>query len=210
MLCESKVINKNPKYRIIKYDSEYLMIDLASNWIVFFFPFINWLIPKTYVKITKNDYEKLNIVKPVKNKSIGWTIFAGIVLLGGTVRRNTYLFDFQLEELIVWSSCFIGFLEIIFFYCYLNKKLTLKIFNTNVVNKNRVVLIPTFKQGLLIVFAYFFLGSASIFTLTILLTTESQNIIIFLTWVIITMFFFLVNMASIGNKNVHVILRINE
>ncbi|HDD0364002.1 TPA: DUF443 family protein, partial [Staphylococcus aureus] len=70
MLCESKVINKNPKYRIIKYDSEYLMIDLASNWIVFFFPFINWLIPKTYVKITKNDYEKLNIVKPVKNKSI--------------------------------------------------------------------------------------------------------------------------------------------
>ena len=77
------------------------------------------------------------------------------------------------------------------------------------VNKNRVVLIPTFKQGLLIVFAYF-LGSASIFTLTILLTTESQNIIIFLTWVIITMFFFLVNMASIGNKNVHVILRINE
>ncbi|ORN83142.1 hypothetical protein B7986_10110, partial [Staphylococcus aureus] len=57
MLCESKVINKNPKYRIIKYESEYLMIDLASNWIVFFFPFINWLIPKTYVKITKNDYE---------------------------------------------------------------------------------------------------------------------------------------------------------
>ncbi|HDJ5478103.1 TPA: DUF443 family protein, partial [Staphylococcus aureus] len=71
MLCESKVINKNPKYRIIKYESEYLMIDLASNRIVFFFPFINWLIPKTYIKITKNDYEKLNIVKPVKNKSIG-------------------------------------------------------------------------------------------------------------------------------------------
>ncbi|HDJ6771285.1 TPA: DUF443 family protein, partial [Staphylococcus aureus] len=54
MLCESKVINKNPKYRIIKYESEYLMIDLASNRIVFFFPFINWLIPKTYIKITKN------------------------------------------------------------------------------------------------------------------------------------------------------------
>ncbi len=73
----------------IKYDSEYLMIDLASNWIVFF-SFINWLIPKTYVKITKNDYEKLNIVKPVKNKSIGWTISC-IVLLGGTVKKK-YLF----------------------------------------------------------------------------------------------------------------------
>ncbi len=131
MLCESKVINKNPKYRIIKYESEYLMIDLASNWIVFFFPFINWLIPKTYVKITKNDYEKLNIVKPVKNKSIGWTIFAGIVLLGGTVRRNTYLFHFQLEKLIVWSSCFIGFLGVIFFYLSSNKKLTLMFYKEN-------------------------------------------------------------------------------
>ncbi|HFE5239087.1 TPA: hypothetical protein ACOGCC_002630, partial [Staphylococcus aureus] len=27
MLCESKIINKNPKYRIIKYNDEYLMID---------------------------------------------------------------------------------------------------------------------------------------------------------------------------------------
>ncbi|HGZ7999083.1 TPA: hypothetical protein ACOF2L_001579, partial [Staphylococcus aureus] len=24
MLCESKIINKNPKYRIIKYNDEYL------------------------------------------------------------------------------------------------------------------------------------------------------------------------------------------
>ncbi|HCD3344826.1 TPA: DUF443 family protein, partial [Staphylococcus argenteus] len=113
LLCESKVINKNPKYRIIKYDSEYLMIDLASNWIVFFFPFINWLIPKKYVQISREEFEKLNIVKPVKNKSIVWTVFASIVLLGGTVRRNAYLFDFQLKEIIVWSSCFIGFLGII-------------------------------------------------------------------------------------------------
>ncbi|HFU9293521.1 DUF443 domain-containing protein, partial [Staphylococcus aureus] len=28
MLCESKIINKNPKYRIIKYNDEYLMIDI--------------------------------------------------------------------------------------------------------------------------------------------------------------------------------------
>ncbi|HCZ2372535.1 TPA: DUF443 family protein, partial [Staphylococcus aureus] len=38
---------------------------------------------------------------------------------------------------------------------------------------------------------------------------ESQNIIIFITWVIITMFFFLVNMASIGNEKVHVIMKNN-
>ncbi|MBR9502730.1 DUF443 domain-containing protein, partial [Staphylococcus aureus] len=27
MLCESKIINKNPKYRIIKYNDEYFMVD---------------------------------------------------------------------------------------------------------------------------------------------------------------------------------------
>ncbi|MGS5980878.1 DUF443 domain-containing protein, partial [Staphylococcus aureus] len=31
MLCESKIINKNPKYRIIKYNDEYLMIDIIST-----------------------------------------------------------------------------------------------------------------------------------------------------------------------------------
>ncbi|WRN77352.1 DUF443 family protein [Staphylococcus aureus] len=41
-----KLLIKTLNIRIIKYDSEYLMIDLASNWIVFFFPFINWLIPE--------------------------------------------------------------------------------------------------------------------------------------------------------------------
>lgn len=46
MLCESKIINKNPKYRIIKYNDEYLMIDIISTWISLFFPFINWFITK--------------------------------------------------------------------------------------------------------------------------------------------------------------------
>lgn len=122
LLCESKVINKNPKYRIIKYDSEYLMIDLASNWIVFFFPFINWLIPKTYVKITKNDYEKLNIVKPVKNKSIGWTIFAGIVLLGGTVRRNTYPhipLRFSLSFILLFNFITCKSVSLVLYLCHI-------------------------------------------------------------------------------------------
>ncbi|ORO08435.1 hypothetical protein B8A03_13350, partial [Staphylococcus aureus] len=69
LLCESKVINKNPKYRIIKYDSEYLMIDLVSTWLTLFLPMINWLIPKKYVKISKKEFDDLNIVKPVKNKA---------------------------------------------------------------------------------------------------------------------------------------------
>ncbi|HHC5784951.1 TPA: DUF443 family protein [Staphylococcus aureus] len=209
MLCESKFINKNPKYRVIKYGDEYLMVDLVSTWLTLFLPMINWLIPKKYVKISKKEFDDLNIVKPVKNKAF-WPVAGSSVLFGIILRKYGNFFNVQFEKQLAITVFFIMLIGMLIFYFYLNKKLTLKIFNTNVVNKNRVVLIPTFKQGLLLVFAYIFLGSASIFTLTILLTTESQNIIIFLTWVIITMFFFLVNMASIGNTNIHVILRINE
>lgn len=195
MLCESRQIYKNPKYRVIRYNNEYFMVGLVSTWITYFFPMINWFLPKKYAKISENEFERLNIVEPVKN-NVFWPVAGSSVLFGIILRKYGNFFNVQFEKQLAITVFFI--------------MLTLKIFNTNVVNKNRVVLIPTFKQGLLIVFAYFFLGSASIFTLTILLTTESQNIIIFLTWVIISMFFFLVNMASIGNKNVHVILRINE
>ncbi|HCZ7247483.1 TPA: DUF443 family protein [Staphylococcus aureus] len=196
MLCESRQIYKNPKYRVIRYNNEYFMVDLVSTWITYFFPMINWFLPKKYAKISENEFERLNIVEPVKN-NVFWPVAGSSVLFGIILRKYGNFFNVQFEKQLAITVFFIMLIGML-------------IFNTNVVNKNRVVLIPTFKQGLLIVFAYFFLGSASIFTLTILLTTESQNIIIFLTWVIITMFFFLVNMASIGNKNIHVILRINE
>ncbi|HDH4225137.1 TPA: DUF443 family protein [Staphylococcus aureus] len=196
MLCESRQIYKNPKYRVIKYNNEYFMVDLVSTWITYFFPMINWFLPKKYAKISENEFERLNIVEPVKN-NVFWPVAGSSVLFGIILRKYGNFFNVQFEKQLAITVFFIMLIGML-------------IFNTNMVNKNRVVLIPTFKQGLLIVFAYIFLGSASIFTLTILLTTESQNIIIFLTWVIITMFFFLVNMASIGNTNIHVILRINE
>ncbi|EZY48735.1 DUF443 family protein [Staphylococcus aureus] len=196
MLCESKQIYKNPKYRVIRYNNQYFMVDLVSTWITYFFPMINWFLPKKYAKISENEFERLNIVEPVKN-NVFWPVAGSSVLFGIILRKYGNFFNVQFEKQLAITVFFIMLIGML-------------IFNTNVVNKNRVVLIPTFKQGLLLVFAYIFLGSASIFTLTILLTTESQNIIIFLTWVIITMFFFLVNMASIGNTNIHVILRINE
>lgn len=174
MLCESKVINKNPKYRIIKYESEYLMIDLASNWIVFFFPFINWLIPKTYIKITKND------------------------------------FDFQLEELIVWSSCFIGFLGIIFFYCYLNKKLTLNIYNESKNNELKLRLLPSFKNICFTIFYYLFTGFMSYGAFYLLVFENVQNLILYVSWLFMTMLFMFMNMHSIIDKKVHIFLKSNK
>ena len=37
MLCDIKVINKNPRYKVVQYNDEYLLIDLVSTWLVYFF-----------------------------------------------------------------------------------------------------------------------------------------------------------------------------
>ncbi len=61
MLCESKQIYKNPKYRVIRYNNQYFMVDLVSTWITYFFPMINWFLPKKYAKTNNNPCLKVGI-----------------------------------------------------------------------------------------------------------------------------------------------------
>ncbi|MGT0185645.1 DUF443 family protein [Staphylococcus aureus] len=53
------VIYKNPKYRIIKYNDDILMVNIINNWLVLFIPLLNWLTPKRYINIfsSKNNYK---------------------------------------------------------------------------------------------------------------------------------------------------------
>ncbi|PAG11581.1 DUF443 family protein, partial [Staphylococcus aureus] len=115
MLCESKIINKNPKYRIIKYNDEYLMIDIISTWISLFFPFINWFIPKRYVKISREEFENLNIVKPAK-KNVFWPVASISTLFAVTLRKYTLLLDTQLDKKLVIAICCTTFIGILIFY----------------------------------------------------------------------------------------------
>ncbi|MDN8729668.1 DUF443 family protein, partial [Staphylococcus aureus] len=83
---------------------------------------------------------------------------------------------------------------------YLNKKLKLKIYDDNLDNENKVILVPTFKDGSFIVFTYLLLGGCSILFLIWLMTIKPQNLLVFIMWIIITIFFFLISMGSISNK----------
>lgn len=128
MLCESKQIYKNPRYRIIKYKNDSLMIDLVSTWLVLFFPFINWLIPKRYVQISREEFDNLNIVKPVKNKAF-WPVISSILLFGTMFRNKIYIPDSHLEKNCVIIICSVLLLSILVFYIYLNQKVKLSIYN---------------------------------------------------------------------------------
>ena len=54
-LCEVIAIYKNPKYRIIKYNDEYLMVNIINNWLVLFIPLLNWLTPKDTSRSVKKN-----------------------------------------------------------------------------------------------------------------------------------------------------------
>ncbi|MBR9028173.1 DUF443 domain-containing protein [Staphylococcus aureus] len=198
-------MNKNPKYRVIKYDDECLLIDLVSTWLVYFFPFINWFIPKRCAKISREEYEKLNTVKPVKNKTF-WPVAGGTILLAVTSRKYIHLLNIQLEKRSVIIICFVVFLCILIFFVLLNRKLKLKVFD-NKKEEQKIILVPTLKNAVLILYGYLLIGGMSILALSMLLTLENQNLITFIAWGMGLILFFLMNITLIVNKKAKVIKR---
>ncbi|HCY7053214.1 DUF443 domain-containing protein [Staphylococcus aureus] len=209
MLCESRVINKNPKYRIIKYNEEYFMVDLVSTWIAYFLPMINWFIPKKYVKISREEFESLNIVKPTKNNTF-WPVAGFAVLLTTLTRKYIYLLNIHLEKELVILTCCMILLGVFALFIYINTKLKLHIFDKNKSNNEKIILIPTFKNICLSLFAYILFGGLSTMALSMLVTSSPQNIIEFLALIGMTACFFLLNMSSVLDKNIHVILKTNK
>ncbi|MFK3267408.1 DUF443 domain-containing protein [Staphylococcus aureus] len=205
MLCDIRVINKNPRYKVVQYNGEYLLIDLVSTWLVYFFPFINWFIPKRCAKISREEYEKLNTVKPVKNKTF-WPVAGGTIILGVTSRKYIHLLNIQLEKRSVIIICFVVFLCILIFFVLLNRKLKLKVFD-NKKEEQKIILVPTLKNAVLILYGYLLIGGMSILALSMLLTLENQNLITFIAWGMGLMLFFLMNITLIVNKKAKVIKR---
>ena len=97
------------------------MVDLASSWIVFFLPMINWFIPKNYVKISKEEFDVLNIFKPVRNNAF-WPVTGALVLLVTLSKKYIYLLNTHLDKKTVIIICFVIFLCVITCFLYLNQK----------------------------------------------------------------------------------------
>ena len=205
MLCESKIIRMNPKYRIIKYNNDYFMVDTISHWITFLFPMINWFVPKRYAKLSEEEYNNLDIVKPVKNS--GASIGAGLAILISALLRNyVNIFNIQIQKSVAVLSCVIGFLGVFIFFLYINKKVTLDIYKRNK-TKSKIILIPTLKNFGFTLFSYLLFGGISWVTMEMLTIDHLYNIFMFIVWIGIIAAFFFVNMFAIIDKKVHIILK---
>jgi len=173
--------------------------------LVYFFPFINWFIPKRYVKISREEFENLNIVKPAK-KNVFWPVAGISALFAVTLRKYTHLLDIQLDKKLVIAICCITFIGILTFYVRLIKKSSLNIYNTKN-KKSKIILIPTLKNVCFTLFGYILFGGLTMLFLNALLSMSYQNIIVYFAWIAVIMGFFLVNIALIIDKNIHAILK---
>ncbi|PZL54669.1 hypothetical protein C7P91_02655, partial [Staphylococcus aureus] len=122
-------------------------------------------------------------------------------------RRYINLLDLQIERDINISLIFLIILFIILFRLYINKKLTIKSFHQN--EYRTLVLIPTWKSFIFTSFAFVFIGLISIFTIIVTFYYENQNIIVFLTEVAMILIFSFLNVLSISDSKVHVIIKEN-
>ncbi|WP_061738500.1 DUF443 family protein [Staphylococcus aureus] len=206
MLCESWNINKNPRYKIIKYKNEFLMVDVTSSWIFFFIPMLNWGVPKKYAKISQSEFEELNTFTPKNSSSAEWIAGGGSVLLAVLTRKYIQLLNIQINQIAVNILCSLVLLGVFLSALYINSKSKLNVYDRNNCDE-KIILIPTFKNLCLMLLSYIIFGSLSILAFYMFITEGIQNIILFITWIMLVIMFLLSNVALVVNKKVNVIKR---
>ncbi|PHK48725.1 DUF443 family protein [Staphylococcus edaphicus] len=206
MLCNSLNITKNPKYRIIQIKDEYYLVNLTSNWLSYIFPMINWFIPKTYEKISRDEVDNLDLVN--SNSDNSKMLFASGfgVLISVLFRSISSLFDVHLGRMIAIVLCLLIFFSIIFWHVYLQKKLTLKQYKFSKKNQ-KILLIPTLKNVMLLLFSFILFGFLSFGLIYLLIIENKQNIFVFICWGMVFTIFSVLNMFSIIDTKIYAKLK---
>ncbi|WP_260854832.1 DUF443 family protein, partial [Staphylococcus aureus] len=83
---------------------------------------------KKYNKITKENYEKLNTLNPLKNKNFS-PVLPPTILLPPTSTNYIHLLNIQLQKTSLIFISFLLFLSILIFFVLLNPKLKFKLFH---------------------------------------------------------------------------------
>lgn len=146
-------IYKNPRYKIIQKDNRYLMIDLEQNWYSYLCPMLNWFIPIKYTELSYKEFNNLNIFNNGGQNSQGM-MAAGIgVTISVLLRSIVGFMDININRIWVVMMFLIGFVGVIALRLSIRNKMNHPVFNKK--SKQKVMLIPSFKNIILVVFCYF-------------------------------------------------------
>ena len=186
-------IYKNPRYNIIQKDNRYLMVDLEQNWYSYLCPMLNWFIPIKFTELTYQEFNNINIFHNGGQKSHGMMAAGVGVTISVLLRSLVGYIDINIMFLI-------GFVAVITLRLSIRKKLNHPAFNKK--SKQKVILIPSFKNMILVVFCYFMMLFFSIAPFQMIFE-EKKNILGYILWVGVLFIFTTLNMASISDRKVH-------
>ncbi|MCG1155574.1 DUF443 family protein [Staphylococcus epidermidis] len=194
-------IYKNPRYKIIQKENRYLMVDLEQNWYSYLCPMLNWFIPIKCTELTYQEFNNLNIFNNVGQNSHGM-MAAGIgVTISVLLRSIVGFMDINISRIWVAIMFLIGFIAVIALRLSIRKKLNHPAFNKK--SKQKVRLIPVFKNMIIVVFNYFILIYLITGLFDVMVIENIQNIWIYICWLGIVLAFLFMNIASIFDRKVH-------
>lgn len=194
-------IYKNPRYKIIQKENRYLMVDLEQNWYSYLCPMLNWFIPIKCTELTYQEFNNLNIFNNGGQNSHGM-MAAGIgVTISVLLRSIVGFMDINISRIWVAIMFLIGFIAVIALRLSIRKKLNHPAFNKK--SKQKVRLIPVFKNMIIVVFNYFILIYLITGLFDVMVIENIQNIWIYICWLGIVLAFLFMNIASIFDRKVH-------
>ncbi|WP_026909135.1 DUF443 family protein [Paucisalibacillus globulus] len=203
MLSEVHHIHKNMRYRIIKVDNTYYIFDLDRPFLVFFFPFLNWI--KTHTIYEIKDMAQLEQLRTVESSSkigFGIAMFTGglSVFLANLLEPIIFKMEFQTPTFITYILLIIFSILVIFFRFKLSKKNKIKILNVvalSTLEKKRISVKPqSIKHFCLILFMYiivllFLLASIFMFI-------EFKNYFVLFSFILILFFLLIINASTLA------------
>ena len=193
-------IYKNPRYKIIQKDNRYLMVDLEQNWYSYLCPMLNWFIPIKFTELTYQEFNNINIFHNGGQKSQGMLAGGIGVTISVLLRSLVGYMDINISRIWIFFMFLIGFVAVITLRLSIRKKLNHSAFNQN--STQKVMLIPSFKNMILVVFCYIMFLFFSIAPIQMIFD-DNQNIFGYIGWLVTLFLFTIMNIVSISDRKVH-------
>lgn len=193
-------VRKNPRYRIIDYHNRYYLLDLSRNPFLFIFPFLYWFIPIKGKLISQEQMKELSNIdfEVLGNNKLPYLLSPLIFVLIKPFVNSLYTSGYS----TFYSLAFIiSLILILFLRVKVNKKLELDYKTLEI--KYFHILPNVFHIihfiVLYVIFLFLFIGLVYNF-----IFKDLQNIIIFIMWFYLTVFFTFFNCIAYANKKVFI------
>ncbi|MDK7114908.1 DUF443 family protein [Staphylococcus pettenkoferi] len=195
------LIYNNPRYKVVQKDNKYLLIDLEQHWYSYLLPMLNWIIPVEYTELTYEEYNNMNIISN-KNQN-AYAIFAGGIglIVSICIRKIMFLMDIYLSTTYIILIFLIGLIFVIWLRRYVSKRLKMVEFEMK--KKKKLMLFPTFKNLIIVLFGFFFCLPMS-FTPYYIIFENDFNIIFYFCWLSIVVMFTFLNICTVTDRKIHV------